>query len=162
MASRARRQAKFIPALCLVLAAGCAPEPPPSHKARVHEYLQSLLVGRDWPRWPDYFAPDAALNGSTLALQIMRGTSEGLHFALAGIAIEVLTQVEEGDRVATHFRILGRHEGAFEGIAPTHRDVAMDGYVFDRFAGERVVDSRMILDLVGLSRQLAGPAARGR
>jgi predicted ester cyclase len=162
MAREARRCAWIVPALCLLFSAGCSPEPTASNKHQVRNYLQSFLVAQEWPRWPEYFTPDAAVNGSTLALQIMRGTSEGLHFALSGIEIEVLAQVEEGNRVATYFTVRGRHDGPFEGLAPTHRDVAIDGYVFDRFSGERVVDSRMILDLVGLSRQIAGLAGSGR
>ena len=46
-------------------------------KRHAAEYLRAFLIDRDWQRWPDYFAPDAKLNGSDLALQIMRGTGGG-------------------------------------------------------------------------------------
>jgi predicted ester cyclase len=149
-------------AVCLLLslsAAGCSREPPAAAQGeRVQAYLQHFLVDREWPRWPEYFATDAALNGSTLALQIMRGTADGLHYAFADIAIEVIDQVEQDDQVATRFVIRARHEGPFENVAPTHRAVRIDGYVFDRFnASGRVVESHFLLDLLGLARQVGPP-----
>ena len=141
---------------------GCAQEQqsegPAAHS---RAYLEAFLVERDWPQWPRYFAADATLNGSVLALQIMRGTADGLHFAFSDLALEVLNQVAEGDQVATRFVLRARHDGPFEGMAPTDRTVALQGYAFDRFDAQgRVVEAHMLLDLIGLSRQLGTQAAQ--
>jgi predicted ester cyclase len=85
----------------------------------------------------------------------MRGTADGLHFALSDLDLVVLNQAAELEQVATRFVIRGRHTGLFEGIAPTYRPVAIEGYVFDRIdTSGRVVETHMLLDLIGVSRQL--------
>lgn len=118
-------------------------------------YLRAFLIDRDWQRWPEYFAPDARLNGSEMALQIMRGTAEGLNFSFADLTLTIREQIAEPDRVATAFVLEGRHERAFNDQPPTHQRVEIDGYAFDRFAGGKVVESTLFLDVWGLSRRAA-------
>src|SRR5690606_40913246 len=95
------------------------------------------------------------MNGSTFALQIMRGTAEGLNYSLGDMSLEIVEQVEEGDRVATAFLIRAIHERPFDGQPATHRSVALQGFVIDRFEQGKIIESRMLLDLIGLSRQVA-------
>ena len=124
-------------------------------KRHATEYLRAFLIDRDWQRWPDYFAPDAKLNGSDLALQIMRGTAEGLNFSFAGLTLSIREQIAEPNRVATAFVLEGRHEREFNGEAPTHQRVALDGYAFDRFERGKVVESRLFVDVSRLRQRAA-------
>jgi predicted ester cyclase len=124
------------------------------------DYLRAFLIDRDWQRWPEYFAPDAKLNGSDMALQIMRGTAEGLNFSFSDLKLTIREQIAEPNRVATAFVLEGRHERAFNEQPPTHRRLEIDGYAFDRFEDGKVVDSRLFIDVWGLSQRaaLATPA----
>ena len=121
---------------------------------------EALLIERDWDRWPQFFDARATVNGSPFALQVMRGTSEGLHYSIPDLGVEVREQIEEPGRVATLFVLRGTHERAFDAQAPTHGPVELDGFVIDHFRDGKIVDSTMILDVWGLSRRVA--AAGGR
>ena len=124
-------------------------------KRHAAEYLRAFLIDRDWQRWPQYFAPDAKLNDSDLALQIMRGTAEGLNFSFADLKLSIREQIAEPHRVATAFVLEGRHERAFNDQPPTHRRLEIDGYAFDRFEGGKVVESRLFIDVSNLSQRAA-------
>lgn len=89
----------------------------------------------------------------------MRGTTEGVHFSFADVSLEIAEQIAEGDTVATRFAIHGIHEQPFNSQPATHEPVTLEGFVFDRFRDGRIVDSRMVLDIWGLSQQVA--AQRG-
>jgi len=124
------------------------------------EYLRAFLIDRDWQRWPDYYAPKATLNGSDLALQIMRGTADGLHFSFEDLTLTIREQVADGKRVATAFVLEGRHERPFNDQPATHQRLEIDGYAFDRFEGDKIVESRMFIDVWGLSQRAAIAASR--
>jgi len=141
------------------LLAGCTDAPEQANKDRVRSYLLALLVNEAWSDWALYFHPSATVNGSNFALQIMRGTANGLHFSISDLELEIGEQVAEGDWVATRFTLRGIHERPFNAQPATHRPVAFDGYAIDRFDEGRVVESRMLLDIWGLSQRAAAGAA---
>jgi predicted ester cyclase len=128
-------------------------------KRHAAEYLRAFLIDREWQRWPEYFAPDSKLNGSQMALQIMRGTAEGLNFSFADLTLEIQQQIAEPHRVATAFVLEGRYERAFNEQPPTHQRLEVDGYAFDRIEGGKVVESRLFIDVGSLS-QRASPATQ--
>lgn len=127
-------------------------------KERVRGYLQTLVVDENWPEWPTYFSPDASINGSDFALQIMRGTAGGLHFSFGDLRVDVGEQVAEADLVATRFTFHGIHERPFNDQPATNRPVELGGFVIDRFENGRVIESRMLLDVWGLSQRTAAAA----
>lgn len=157
-ASRHRRLAALVAAL-LALLAGCGGKSADAEKRRSADYLRTFLIERDWQRWPDYFAPNATLNGSDLALQIMRGTAEGLNFSFADLKLTIREQISERQHVATAFVLEGRHERPFNDQPATHQRLEIDGFAFDRFEGGKIVESRLFLDVFGLSQRAAAAAA---
>jgi predicted ester cyclase len=56
--------------------------------------------------------------------------------------------------VLPHFRWSGTHRGEFFGIPATHRVVQVWGMVIDRFEGEKVTSTRILMDRFGLLQQL--------
>ena len=130
-------------------------------KRQAAEYLHAFLIDRDWQRWPQYFAPDATLNGSEMALQIMRGTAEGLNFSFSDLELTIREQIAEPHRVATAFVLEGRHERPFNDQPPTHQRLEIDGYAFDRIEDGKVVESRLFID-VGNLRQRAALATQSK
>lgn len=147
----------------LALAAGCGGESAAdADKRRAAEYLRAFLIDRDWQHWSDYFAPNATLNGSDLALQIMRGTAEGLNFSFADLTLTIREQIAEPRHVATAFVLEGRHERPFNDQPPTHKRLEIDGFAFDRFEDGKIVESRLFLDVWGLSQRAAAAAAAAK
>lgn len=58
------------------------------------------------------------------------------------------------DRAAWRFTLVGTHAGPFMGIPATGRPVRAAGVRIDRLAGGRLVESWVVLDALGLLRQL--------
>jgi predicted ester cyclase len=66
------------------------------------------------------------------------------------------------DRVVTRGVFRGTHRGAFFGIPPTGRPVAMTWIGVDRFEGDRIAERWVEQDTLGLLRQIgAAPAPAG-
>ena len=48
----------------------------------------------------------------------------------------------------------GTHQGEFLGIPATHRPISVWGMVIDRFAGEKITSTRILMDTFGMMMQL--------
>ncbi len=71
-------------------------------------------------------------------------------------------QIAEGDRVLTRFTWRGTHQGEFAGIPPTGKRVTVWGMVLDLIAEGKLVESRMIMDTMGMMQQLGAIPAPDR
>jgi steroid delta-isomerase-like uncharacterized protein len=79
-------------------------------------------------------------------------------FPDAKIAPETL--VADDDQVAVAYTLSGTHEGAFQGIEPTHRRIEVRGVQIGRFEDGRIVERWGASDELGILRQLgAAPEA---
>ena len=65
-------------------------------------------------------------------------------------------QIAEGDRVANRITLACKHDGVFEGIAPTHKTVEMTIYNIMRIADGKIAEIWRISDMEGLLRQING------
>jgi steroid delta-isomerase-like uncharacterized protein len=63
-------------------------------------------------------------------------------------------QIAEGDKVMTRFTWTGTHQGAFMGIPATGKPVKVKGVVIDRVVDGWMVDSRILMDSMGMLQQL--------
>ena len=60
----------------------------------------------------------------------------------------------EGARVAERWTGRGTHQGEFQGIAPTGRQITVPGFVFYRVASGKITEFRGLFDGLALMRQL--------
>ena len=60
----------------------------------------------------------------------------------------------EDDCVAVRLHLVGEHRGKFMGMAPTGRQIRVDGQLIMKFKDGRVVERWTIADLAGLMSQL--------
>ena len=60
----------------------------------------------------------------------------------------------EDDRVAERWTGRGTHQGAFQGIAPTGKQVAVPGFVFYRITNGKIVEFRGLFDGLSMLQQL--------
>ena len=60
----------------------------------------------------------------------------------------------EDDRVAERWTGRGTHQGEFQGIAPTGKQVAVPGFVFYRLASGKIAEFRGLFDGLALLHQL--------
>lgn len=70
-------------------------------------------------------------------------------------------QIAEGENVVTRFTMSGTHQGAFLGMPPTGKAVKVWGIVMDVVREGRMVESRILMDNVGLMQQLGEAPAAG-
>lgn len=62
--------------------------------------------------------------------------------------------IAEEDRVAERWTGRGTHQGEFQGIAPTGRQVTVPGFVFYRVASGKIAEFRGLFDGLSMLQQL--------
>jgi steroid delta-isomerase-like uncharacterized protein len=78
----------------------------------------------------------------------------GMNAAFPDLHWDVHETIVEGDRIMTYSTWTGTHQGDFLGIPATGRPVAVEAWTKDRYRDGRLVQSRIIMDVVGLLTQL--------
>jgi predicted ester cyclase len=73
---------------------------------------------------------------------------------LSDVRLEILDQIAEGDRVVTHYVLIGTFAAPLRGLPPTGEQVALEGVQIDRIADGRIVDQFEIVDDLGFMIQL--------
>jgi len=139
------------------------------HKARIAEFLDRVLTGGDIESTGDYFerhmVEEMPFPGQGPGLDGLKETLIRIRSAFPDSNWTVEEQIAEGDKVVTRFVWSGSHQGEFLGIPATHRTMRVWGMVIDRFAGEKIVSTRILIDMFGMMMQLGvipppGPQAK--
>ena len=63
-------------------------------------------------------------------------------------------QIAEADKVVTRFIWTGTHDAEFLGVPAKARRVSVWGMVIDRLESEKIKETRILMDTLGLMRQL--------
>ena len=92
--------------------------------------------------------------GQGPGLDGLKDTLSRIRSAFPDSTWTVEEQIAEGDKVLTRFVWSGTHEGDFLGIPATHRPINVWGMVIDRFAGEKIISTRILMDTFGMMMQL--------
>jgi predicted ester cyclase len=66
----------------------------------------------------------------------------------------VEAQIAEGDMVATRWTACGTHDGDFQGVPPTGREVTLRGMTIFRIADGKLVEGWTNPDLLGVMQQI--------
>ena len=77
-----------------------------------------------------------------------------LRGAFPDIRIEVARCVCEGDMVAVHCRVVGKHQGPDLGIAATHRPIEMWGMGMARVRNGKIVEAWNCFDFLTMYQQV--------
>jgi steroid delta-isomerase-like uncharacterized protein len=128
------------------------------NKARVGEFLDRVLTGGDIEATGDYFEHDMVeempFPGQGPGLDGLKETLIRIRSAFPDSNWTVEEQIAEGDKVLSRFVWSGTHQGEFLGIPATHRPIRVWGMVIDRFDGEKIVSTRILMDMFGMMMQL--------
>jgi predicted ester cyclase len=109
----------------------------------IDELVADTYVGHD-PAEPDPILGPAGL----------RASAERYVAAFPGGSIAVGPQFADGDTVVTRWTGRGVHTGELSGIAPTGREVTVEGITVSRIEGGRIVEEWTSWDRLGLLVQL--------
>lgn len=124
----------------------------------VCQFIDEVLNKGDIEATGKYFHEDVVeqvpLPGQGPGLRGLKEVLSGLRSAFRDMDWSIEEQVEEGDKVVTRFTWTGEHRGEFFGVPATGRKVSVWGVVIDRFVDDRIKETRIIMDGLGLMAQL--------
>lgn len=129
-----------------------------NNKARIRAFIDRVLTAGEIDATGDYFHGDVVeevpLPGQGPGLHGLTETLIRMRWAFPDMHWRVKEQLAEGNTVLTRFRWSGTHQGEFLGIPATNRVVQVWGMVIDRFEGEKVKSTRILMDTLSLMQQL--------
>jgi steroid delta-isomerase-like uncharacterized protein len=106
----------------------------------------------------EYFAPEFVAHGPhpgiTPDLAGTRQWTAAIIRAAPDYYVHVDDQFAVDDKVVTRWTARGTHQGEFQGIPPTGRQITVTGITVSRYAGGKIVESWFEWDTLDLMRQL--------
>lgn len=126
------------------------------NKAVARRFLEALWNRSNFAVVDELLASDYDGHSST----VIRGPEGAISFiprmreAFPDFRFEILDQIAEGDKVATRWRLIGTHEGPFQGAPPSGMGVEMTGITIFRLADGKLVDGWTNEDVWGLLQQI--------
>lgn len=128
------------------------------HCGIVCEFVEEVLNKGKIESTGDYFWEDmveqAPFPGQGPALRGLKEVLSSMRAAFPDIHWTIQEQMVDGDRVLTRFEWTGTHQGEILGIPPTGRQVKVWGMVIDRFVNDKIKETRLIFDSLGMLDQL--------
>ena len=108
------------------------------------------------PGYINYQKPIAATNGEKgVTLDELRAIVASYHSAFPETRVDVLMQIAEDNRVATHWTFSGAQAGTYEGLAPTNKSVTWAGTSIDEYdADGKITQSWVVWDKYTMFREL--------
>lgn len=112
--------------------------------ARAEAAMAEDFVNHDPPNLPGVGRDRAGVIAAT----------KYLHSAFSNARAEIVLVVADGDKVAVHDRLCGRHTADFMGVAATGREVDVDFIHVFRVADGKITDRWGVADGATLLKQL--------
>jgi steroid delta-isomerase-like uncharacterized protein len=126
-------------------------------RALVRRYYDEVLTGRRPEVLDELLAPGFVSHGGGGASADRAAYAAAVaatHAAFPDLQVRIEDQLADGDRVATRWTAEGTHRGAYGGLPPTGRRVAVSAIHIHRVEGDRLAELWEEIDLLGLLRQL--------
>ena len=117
------------------------------NKARVREYYERVLNGRDLDAVDQFFADERMVEGVRRGCFAYFNAFPDLHISLDEL-------IAEGDKVFVRTTMTGTHDGEYKGIDPTGRHVSTDCAEVYRIADGKFIGYWCLTNVAGLTRQL--------
>ena len=131
-------------------------------RAFIEEVLnQGQIDAADRSFWED-MVEQVPFPGQGPGIEGLKDVVRGMRAAFPDMHWRVEEQLTEGDRVLTRFEWTGTHKGAFLGVDATGRSIKVWGMVVDRFQEDRIKETRLIMDTLGLMIQLGAVRPPGQ
>lgn len=74
--------------------------------------------------------------------------------AYPDLRMKVNETISEGDRLVVHWTVTGTHEGMFRGLAPTGKQIMIDGMTLARVKDGKLTEDRVYFDRLAMFEQL--------
>ena len=126
------------------------------NKAIARRFLDELWNRSNFGLVDQLLASDYDGHSST----VIRGPEGAMEFvprlrnAFPDFQFSILDQIAEGDKVATRWTIRGTHEGEFQGIPSSGKQIEMTGITIFRIANGKLIEGWTNEDVLGMLQQL--------
>jgi predicted ester cyclase len=94
-----------------------------------------------------FYAQGAYLEG-------LKQFARNLFSAFPDWHVTINDMVIEGDKVAVYWTGRGTHQGEWEGIAPTGRNISVDGIDIEYLSEGKIKNEEGLVDMMGMVQQL--------
>lgn len=129
-----------------------------SIRATARRIWEELIPNRDVDALPAVMHADSvdhsARPGEPHGIEGLIGTMNWLHSVFSDLAFEIEHVLADGDLVAVHCTMKGRHTGPLMGLAPTGRQVATPMVHVLRFRDGKAAEHWAVHDDLATMRQL--------
>lgn len=115
------------------------------------------VVGGNLDLVEELVAPDCVIHGAGNEFRGVEAVRQNLKKQMNTFEAwkaRVIFQITEGDTVASHLELTGRHVGETLGIPATGNDVAFTGMFVDRVVDGKIVEGWHYPDFLTMVRQL--------
>lgn len=99
----------------------------------------------DWVNHPEDHGREANIEGFKLGVQDMLAAFEGFE-------LDIIQMIEEGENVACHIRMKGKHIRIFAGIAPSFQNVEFYGLDRHQIRNNKIINTWHFEDLSNVGR----------
>src|SRR6202048_403646 len=132
--------------------------PPAENKTVITRFVEEVINQGRLERADDLVAVDFVeldpLPGQQQGREGLKQVIAAFRTAFPDIHWVIEEMVGEGDKVFSRFTWHGTHRGEFFGVAATGRKITVKGTVVDRVVAGKMVESRILMDSLGMMRQL--------
>jgi len=128
------------------------------NKATVRYWIEVVASEAKFDELENIFYPDYITHG--LPPEMPSGPEGAKQMVLAfknafpDFRMSVEEMVGEGNAVMARWKAVATHEGTYRGIAPTGKKVIIYGLALFHFEGEKIKESWLVRDDLGMLRQL--------
>lgn len=128
------------------------------NKRVVCDFIKIVINERNLDAAGDFVADDVVeqvpFPGQGPGLEGLKDVLRGLFAAFPDMRWTIDEQLVDADKVLTRFTWTGTQEGDFFGVPASGNGVSVWGMVIDRIEGGRIKDTRILMDVFGLMRQI--------
>ncbi len=128
------------------------------NKAIMNRFMDEVLNKKNLAAADEIVAEDFVeldpLPGQEQGREGLKQIIATLFAAFPDLRWTVEEQIAEGDKVVSRFTWRGTHKGEFMGIPPTNSQMMVKGVVIDRVVEGKFVESRILMDNLGMMQQL--------
>jgi len=134
------------------------------NKAIVRDYLNEVVNKGNMAAFDSFFSEDVVFNEARNFREQFPVRMRAIRSAFPDHHLTIRDQIAEGDKVVTRVTFHGTHQGPFNGVAATGKQVEWSGIAMDRIADGKVVEMWHVQNTAALMQQIGAtpPAAPGR
>ena len=143
-----------------IIIVGCGREPDErgtmeQNKGIQRGYVEALNRG-DSAFVEGYLHPEYVFHGpmGDLNKEQFSQSHAAILAAFPDLELTIEDQIAEGDKVVMRWTGRGRHEGEFQGLAPTGKEVVITGITISRIEGGKEIEAWEEVNMLGLMQQL--------